>query len=84
MLKKKHARESILMDDDSEKTIHEQNLIIMDLLETIELCRTELRKSNELIEKLKESVIKADNGREYWVKKYYKLQDEIIQKEREK
>ena len=69
--------------DDDKKTIHEQNLIIIDLLETIELCRTELKKSNELIEKLKESAIKADNGREYWVKKYYKLQDEIIQKERE-
>lgn len=68
---------------DDTHTIIEQNHIIIDLLEVIDLCKEELEKKNEIIKRLEKSVQNAEEGREYWVKKYYNLQDDIIKKEQD-
>ena len=68
------------MENDT-RTIVEQNHIIMDLLEVIDLLQEELERKDDMIKKLEKSVQNTEKSREYWVEKYYSLQDEIIRKE---
>lgn len=66
-----------------EKTFIEQNQLILELVETLDICRETIKKQGEIIESLKKSIWNAEQGREYWIGKYNEIVQELLDMEAE-
>lgn len=64
-----------------ETTIVEQNQMIIKLVETLNLCKKAMKKQENKINLLLESVQTSERSREFWIKKYYSIMEEIMQLE---
>lgn len=64
-----------------ETTIVEQNQMIIELVETLNLCKKAMQKQENKINLLLESVQTSERSREFWIKKYYSIMEEIMQLE---